>query len=110
MDRISNGGVPSIAVAVAKDGAIILEEASGWSDAELHLHSAGARVRVAQQDHADAEIPTGANRRHPCRDRLAVRREEDRLFGAVTSVGQWEARAGPYELSSRVEFGRSKDE
>jgi CubicO group peptidase (beta-lactamase class C family) len=54
----------------------------------------------------DAKIPTPDNERHPYRNRLEVVREGDRLFGAVISVGSWEARAGHYELPSRVELRR----
>jgi CubicO group peptidase (beta-lactamase class C family) len=51
-------------------------------------------------------VPTPDNARHPYRNRLAVVRQEDRLYGQVTSVGWWEARGAEYELSSRVEFRR----
>jgi len=54
----------------------------------------------------DAAIPTSDNERHPYRNRLEVVREGDRLFGAVISVGSWDARAGHYELPSRVELRR----
>jgi CubicO group peptidase (beta-lactamase class C family) len=54
----------------------------------------------------DGEIPTPDNERHPYRNRLEVVREDDRMFGAVISVGSWHARAGHYELPSRVELRR----
>jgi len=53
-------------------------------------------------------IPTPDNERHPYRNRLAVVREDDRLYGHVTSVGWWEARGAEYELPSRIELWRNK--
>jgi hypothetical protein len=89
-------------------------------DVELIVDSLAARVGVADQPQEDvdlmvltptfllgmfdARIPTPDNERRPYRNRLAVIREGDRLYGAVTSVGRLEARAGHYELSSRVEL------
>jgi hypothetical protein len=54
----------------------------------------------------DAEIPTADNERYPYRNRLALTREGDRLFGAVVSVGWRGDREGHYELASRAEFRR----
>jgi len=54
----------------------------------------------------DARIATPDNERHPYRNRLAVIREGDRLYGAVISVGRWDARAGHYEMPARVELRR----
>ncbi len=95
-------------------------------DIELLIDAAGARVRVADQPHDDLEIavltptfllgmfdaniPTPDNERHPYRNRLALIRDGDRLYGAVISVGQWEARAGHYELPARAELRRSRPE
>lgn len=58
----------------------------------------------------DAAIPTPDNLRYPYRNRIAVLREGDRLYGAVISVGRREDRAGHYELPSRVELRRAKPE
>jgi CubicO group peptidase (beta-lactamase class C family) len=93
---------------------------------EFLVDSTGARVAVGAQPHGeveisvltptffmgmfDAAIPTPDNLRHPYRNRLALSRDGDRLFGAVTSVGRWEARAAHYERSSRVELRRSRSE
>jgi len=90
---------------------------------ELLVDSAGARIAVNDQPQDDVEvwvlsptfllgmfdasIPTPDNERNPYRNRLAVTRDGDRLYGAVISVGSWEARAGHYELPSRVELRRS---
>jgi CubicO group peptidase (beta-lactamase class C family) len=92
-------------------------------DVELLVDSTGARVKVEHQPQDDvavyvltptfilgmfdADIPTPDNERHPYRNRLALVREGDRLYGAVISVSGWEARAGHYELSSRIELRRS---
>jgi hypothetical protein len=54
----------------------------------------------------DADIPTPDNERYPYRNRLALTREGDRLYGAVISVGRREDRAGHYELSSRAVLWR----
>jgi hypothetical protein len=54
----------------------------------------------------DADIPTPDNKRYPYRNRLALTREGDRLYGAVVSVGRREDRAGHYELSSRAVLRR----
>ena len=54
----------------------------------------------------DARIPTPDNERHPYRNRLAVVRDGDRLYGAVISVGAWESRAGHYEYPAQVELRR----
>ncbi len=54
----------------------------------------------------DADIPTPDNERYPYRNRLALTREGDRLYGAVVSVGWREDRAGHYELSSRAVLRR----
>jgi CubicO group peptidase (beta-lactamase class C family) len=91
-------------------------------EVELAIDSKGARVAVGDQPQDDMEvwvlsptfllgmfdasIPTADNERHPYRNRLAVVRDGDRLYGAVISVGSWEARAGHYELSSQVELNR----
>jgi hypothetical protein len=91
-------------------------------DVELLVDSTGARVAVGAQPRGeveisvltptflmgmfDAAIPTPDNLRHSYRNRLALIRDGDRLYGAVTSVAKWEARAGHYELSSRVELRR----
>ena len=91
-------------------------------DVELLVDSTRVRVAVGDQSRGaveisvltptflmgmfDASIPTSDNRRYPYRNRLAVMREGDRLYGAVISVGRREARAGHYELSSRVELRR----
>ena len=56
----------------------------------------------------DADIPTPDNERYPYRNRLALTREGERLFGAVVSVGRRKDRAGHYELSSRVVLWRWK--
>jgi len=95
-------------------------------DVELLVDSTGARVAVGAQPHAEVEIsvltstfimgmfaaaiPTPDNLRYPYRNRLAVIREGDRLYGAVISVGQREDRAGHYELASRVELRRARPE
>jgi hypothetical protein len=79
-------------------------------DVELLVDGEGARLGVADGPHDDveisvitpafllgmfdADIPTPNNERHPYRNRLAVTRDGDRLFGAVTSVGRWDARGG----------------
>jgi hypothetical protein len=92
-------------------------------EVELVLDSTGARVAVAAQARGaveisvltptffmgmvDASIPTPDNSRYPYRNRLAMIREGDRLYGAVTSVGRREGRAGHYELSSRIELRRA---
>jgi hypothetical protein len=92
-------------------------------DIELLLDSTGARVAVATQPRGalkisvltptffmgmfDASIPTPDNLRYPYRNRLTVIRQGDRLYGALTSVGRREGRAGHYELSSRVELRRA---
>jgi CubicO group peptidase (beta-lactamase class C family) len=92
-------------------------------EVELVLDSTGARVAVAAQARGaveisvltptffmgmvDASIPTPDNSRYPYRNRLAMIREGDRLYGAVTSVGRREGRAGHYELSSRIEVRRA---
>ena len=89
---------------------------------ELLIDSEGARAAVegSPQDTVDlyalsptfamgmfdGAIPTSDNERHPYRNRLEVVREGDRLSGAVISVGSWVARAGHYELPSRVELRR----
>jgi hypothetical protein len=89
---------------------------------ELVIDSEGARATVegSPQDEIDlyvlspafvmgmfnAAIPTSDNERHTYRNRLEVVRDGDRLFGAVISVGSWEARAGHYELPSRVDLRR----
>lgn len=54
----------------------------------------------------DADIPTPDNERYPYRNRLALTREGERLYGAVVSVGRREDRAGHYELSSRAVLRR----
>jgi CubicO group peptidase (beta-lactamase class C family) len=92
-------------------------------DFELLIDAKGARTAVGAQSHGevdtsvltptfilgmfDAEIPTADNSRHPYRNRLALSRDGDRLYGAVISVGRWEGRAGHYELPARVELWRS---
>ncbi|MEJ2239173.1 MAG: serine hydrolase [Gemmatimonadales bacterium] len=93
-------------------------------DIELLVDSTGTRVAVGAHPRSkveisvltstffmgmfDAAIPTPDNLRHPYRNRLAVLREGDRLYGAVISVGRREDRAGRYELSSRVELRRAR--
>jgi CubicO group peptidase (beta-lactamase class C family) len=95
-------------------------------DVELLVDSTGATVAVGAQPRGeveisvltptffmgmfDAAIPTPDNLRYPYRNRLAVIREGDRLYGVVTSVGRREDRAGHYELSSRVELRRARPE
>ncbi len=90
---------------------------------ELGVDSLGAWVKVADQPQDDVEvwvltptfllgmfdarIPTPDNERYPYRNRLAVIREGNRLYGAVISVGRREDRAGHYELSSQVELRRT---
>jgi CubicO group peptidase (beta-lactamase class C family) len=92
-------------------------------DVELLIDGTGATVAVGGQPDDeleitvltptfllgmfDAEIPTPDNQRYPYRNRLAVATDGDRLFGAITSVGWREGRAGHYELSSRIELRRS---
>jgi hypothetical protein len=56
----------------------------------------------------DARIPTPDNERYPYRNRLAVVREGDRMYGAVIAVSQRVDRAGENELSSQVALRRSK--
>ena len=93
---------------------------------ELLVDSAGATVAVGAQPRGavdisvvtptffmgmfNAAIPTPDNLRQPYRNRLAVIREGDRLYGAVVSVGRREDRAGHYELPSRVELRRARPE
>jgi len=95
-------------------------------DVELLVDSTGAKVAVGGQPSGeveisvltptffmgmfDASIPTPDNLRYPYRNRLAVIREGDRLYGAVISVGRREARAGHYELPSRVDLRRARTE
>jgi len=95
-------------------------------DVELLVDSTGARVAVGAQPRGEvqlsvltptflmgmfaAAIPTPDNLRYPYRNRLAVVREGDRLYGAVISVGQRTDRAGHYELPSRVELRRARRE
>ena len=92
----------------------------------LHIDSLGVRISVEDQPQDDVElsvlsptfllgmfdahIPTPDNERQPYRNRLAVLREGNRLYGAVTCVGSREARAGHYELSSRIELQRSRED
>ena len=89
---------------------------------ELHVDSDGAAVTLEDQPVDDMEvwvlspdfllgmfdsaIPTPDNAKYPCRSRLAVLREEDRLHGAVVSVGSLEDRAGHYELPAWTELQR----
>jgi CubicO group peptidase (beta-lactamase class C family) len=95
-------------------------------DVELLVDSTGARVAVGTHPRGEVElsvltptffmgmfaaaIPTPDNLRCPYRNRLAVIREGDRLYGAVISVGQRKDRAGHYELPSRVELRRARPE
>ena len=64
------------------------------------------RIRVLIMGMFDADILTPDNERYSYRNRLALTREGDRLYGAVVSVGQREDRAGHYELSSRAVLRR----
>jgi CubicO group peptidase (beta-lactamase class C family) len=91
-------------------------------DVELVIDSMGVSVGVEDQSQDDvevsvitptffmgvfdADIPTPDNERYPYRNRLALTREGDRLYGAVVSVGRREDRAGHYELSSRAVLRR----
>jgi len=95
-------------------------------DVELTVDSTGAKVTVGGQPSDDleiyvltptfllgmfdADIPTPDNERNPYRNRLAVVREGDRLYGAVISVGRRAEQEGHYELSSRIELRPSKQE
>jgi len=95
-------------------------------DVELAVDSMGAKVAVGAQPRAEveisvltptffmgmfgADIPTPDNVRYPYRNRLAVLREGDRLYGAVISAGKRKDREGHYELPSRVELRRAKPE
>jgi CubicO group peptidase (beta-lactamase class C family) len=91
-------------------------------DVELVIDSMGVSVGVEDQSQDDievsvitptflmgvfdADIPTPDNERYPYRNRLALTREGERLYGAVVSVGRREDRAGHYELSSRAVLRR----
>jgi hypothetical protein len=93
-------------------------------DVELVIDSMGVTVGVGDQAQddvevavitptffmgmLDADIPTLDNERYPYRNRLALTREGERLYGAVVSVGRRKDRAGHYELSSRVVLWRWK--
>jgi len=95
-------------------------------EVQLEVDSLGAKVMVADQPQDDMEvwmltpsfllgmfdarIPTPDNERYPYRNRLAVVREGDRLYGAVITVSQRVDRAGENELPSRVELRRSNKE
>jgi hypothetical protein len=89
---------------------------------ELVIDSIGVSVGVGDQSKGDVEVSvitptflmgmfdagilTPDNERYPCRNRLALTREGDRLYGAVVSVGRREDRAGHYELASRAVLRR----
>ncbi len=91
-------------------------------EVQLEVDSLGTKVIVADQPQDDVEvwvltpsfllgmfdarIPTSDNERYPYRNRLAVVRDGDRLYGAVSTVSQRVDRAGENELSSRVELRR----
>lgn len=91
-------------------------------DVELVIDSMNVAIRIGNQPRddvavsvitpaflmgmCDAIIPSPDNQRYPCRSRLALTRDGDRLSGAVVSVGRREDRAGHYELSSRMELRR----
>jgi CubicO group peptidase (beta-lactamase class C family) len=95
-------------------------------EVQLEVDSLGVKVIVADQPQDDVEVwvlapsfllgrfdarlPTPDNERYPYRNRLAVVREGDRLYGAVTTVSQRVDRAGENELSSRVELRRSRQD
>jgi len=73
-------------------------------DVELEINAMGVSVITPTflMGMFDANIPTQDNERYPYRNRLALTREEKRLYEAVVSIGRREDRAGHYELSSRV--------
>lgn len=91
-------------------------------DVELVIDSMGVSVGVGDQPQDDvevsvitptflmgmfdADIPTTDNERYPYRNRFALTREGERLYGAVVSVGRREDRTGHYELSSRAVLRR----
>ena len=93
---------------------------------ELAIDSAGVTLHAGDQPRGDlsisvltptflvgmfdADIPIPENERYPYRNRLALIREGDRLYGAVVSVGWREDRAGHYELPSSVDLCRLKGE
>jgi hypothetical protein len=92
-----------VELTVAADGAWITLR--GAAPAAVDLSAATPTFLLGM---FSGSIPTPDNERHPYRNRLAVVRQQDRLYGQVTSVGWWEARGAEYELSSRVEFQRRK--
>lgn len=86
---------------IDSEGARAIVEGSPQDEVDLYVLSPTFAMGMF-----DGKIPTSDNERHPYRNRLEVVRDGDRLFGAVISVGSWEARAGHYELPSRVELQR----
>jgi CubicO group peptidase (beta-lactamase class C family) len=121
-EESSNEEAPSEPTEIYGTWAGRIEAYDRQLDVKLVIDSSGVRVSVGDQPKYDMEvwvlsptfllgmfdasIPTPDNERHPYRNRLAVVRDGDRLYGAVISAGSWEARAGNYELSSRVELYR----
>lgn len=95
-------------------------------DVEVMIDTTGAKVTVDGQPSGaveiyvltptfllgmfDAEIPTPDNERYPYRNRLAVVRDGNRMYGSVVSVGKLPERAGHYELASRIEMWRASQE
>jgi CubicO group peptidase (beta-lactamase class C family) len=91
-------------------------------DIELTLDSQSSQIKLPESQQKEIEllvatptfllgrfsggIPAPEDQRYSYRHRLAITHQQDRLYGVVTSVGSWEARAAECELSSRIELRR----